>query len=393
MTNENTDHFVVERDLRLDLLRGVGLWMIFIDHIPDDVVSWLTLRNYGFCDAAEFFVFISGYLLGFIYAPIVAAGQFMPALKRLWLRAWHMYVAHLLLFLVFTAQIARAARRFDNPMYKDEFNIANFLAHPDVLIAKALTLQYKPVDLDVLPLFIVLVAVAPFVLWCLVRRPNLTMIGSVVVYVLARYFDWNLPSYPAGATWYFNPFAWQLLFFFAAWCGRSGGAQIKQLHHSRAVLVVAIGWILFAFVIAMSWHSAFLESFIPKWLFKVIYPIDKTDLDMFRFTHFLAFALIISRYLHQDWAGLQSKWLRPLILCGQHSLPLFCLGVFLSFGAHWILVQWKSAFIEQFAVSFAGFAIMTAVAWFLNRAERVPDLFVDAGFGPKSDPGTLPGRA
>jgi hypothetical protein len=393
MTNENTDHFVVERDLRLDLLRGVGLWMIFIDHIPDDVVSWLTLRNYGFCDAAEFFVFISGYLLGFIYAPIVAAGQFMPALKRLWLRAWHMYVAHLLLFLVFTAQIARAARRFDNPMYKDEFNIANFLAHPDVLIAKALTLQYKPVDLDVLPLFIVLVAVAPFVLWCLVRRPNLTMIGSVVVYVLARYFDWNLPSYPAGATWYFNPFAWQLLFFFAAWCGRSGGAQIKQLHHSRAVLVVAIGWILFAFVIAMSWHSAFLESFIPKWLFKVIYPIDKTDLDMFRFTHFLAFALIISRYLHQDWAGLQSKWLRPLILCGQHSLPLFCLGVFLSFGAHWILVQWKSAFIEQFAVSFAGFAIMTAVAWLLNRAERVPDLFVDAGFGPKSDPGTLPGRA
>jgi hypothetical protein len=393
MTNENTDHFVVERDLRLDLLRGAGLWMIFIDHIPDDVVSWLTLRNYGFCDAAEFFVFISGYLLGFIYAPIVAAGQFMPALKRLWLRAWHMYVAHLLLFLVFTAQIARAARRFDNPMYKDEFNIANFLAHPDVLIGKALTLQYKPVDLDVLPLFIVLLAVAPFVLWCLVRRPNLTMIGSVVVYVLARYFDWNLPSYPAGATWYFNPFAWQLLFFFAAWCGRSRGAQIKQLHHSRAVLVVAIGWILFAFVIAMSWHSAFLESFIPKWLFKVIYPIDKTDLDMFRFTHFLAFALIISRYLHQDWAGLQSKWLRPLILCGQHSLALFCLGVFLSFGAHWILVQWKSAFIEQFAVSFAGFAIMTAAAWLLNRAERVPDLFVDAGFGPKSDPGTLPGRA
>ena len=393
MTNENTDHFVVERDLRLDLLRGVGLWMIFIDHIPDDVVSWLTLRNYGVCDAAEFFVFISGYLLGFIYAPIVAAGQFMPALKRLWLRAWHMYVAHLLLFLVFTAQIARAARPLACRPIRSAVAGATTTAHPDVLIAKALTLQYKPVDLDVLPLFIVLVAVAPFVLWCLVRRPNLTMIGSVVVYVLARYFDWNLPSYPAGATWYFNPFAWQLLFFFAAWCGRSGGAQIKQLHHSRAVLVVAIGWILFAFVIAMSWHSAFLESFIPKWLFKVIYPIDKTDLDMFRFTHFLAFALIISRYLHQDWAGLQSKWLRPLILCGQHSLPLFCLGVFLSFGAHWILVQWKSAFIEQFAVSFAGFAIMTAAAWLLNRAERVPDLFVDAGFGPKSDPGTLPGRA
>ncbi len=77
--NSSSHSFVVERDLRLDLLRGLGLWMIFLDHIPDDVVAWLTLRNYGFSDAAEFFVFISGYLLGFIYAPIVAGGQFAAA--------------------------------------------------------------------------------------------------------------------------------------------------------------------------------------------------------------------------------------------------------------------------------------------------------------------------
>jgi hypothetical protein len=375
MARHGTDLFVVERDLRLDLLRGLGLWMIYLDHIPDDVVSWLTLRNYGFCDAAEFFVFISGYLLGFIYVPIVASGHFMPALKRLWLRVWQMYVAHIILFLVFTAQIARAARRFDNPM------------------CKALTLQYKPVDLDVLPLYIVLIAVSPFVVWCLVRRPNLTLSGSVVLYVLARYFDWNLPSYPNGATWYFNPFAWQMLFFFAAWCGRGAGAQFKRLLRSRVVFAVAIAWILFALVIVMTWHSAYLGSLVPKWLIKVIYPIDKTDLDMFRFTHFLALALVITRYLHRDWAGLKSNWLRPLVLCGQHSLPLFCLGVFLSFGAHWILVQWKSAFIEQFVISLVGFAIMTAAAWLLDRAERVPDLFVDAGFGPKPDPGTLPSAA
>jgi hypothetical protein len=221
----------------------------------------------------------------------------------------------------------------------------------------------------------------------------LTLAGSVVLYVLARYFDWNLPSYPNGAAWYFNPFAWQMLFFFAAWCGRGAGAQFKRLLRSRVVFAVAIAWILFAFVIVMTWHSAYLGSLVPKWLIKVIYPIDKTDLDMFRFTHFLALALVITRYLHRDWAGLKSNWLRPLVLCGQHSLPLFCLGVFLSFGAHWILVQWKSAFIEQFAISLAGFAIMTAAAWLLDRAERVPDLFVDAGFGPKPDPGTLPSAA
>ncbi|KRQ16528.1 OpgC domain-containing protein [Bradyrhizobium manausense] len=385
MGTESKDRFVVERDLRLDLLRGLGLWMIFLDHIPDDVVAWLTLRNYGFSDAAEFFVFISGYLLGFIYVPIVAAGQFLPALKRLWLRAWQMYVAHLLLFLAFTAQIARAARKWDNPMYKDEFNVANFLAHPDELIGKALTLQYKPVDLDVLPLYISLVLVSPFVVWCLVRRPNLTLAGSILLYLLARYFDWNLPSYPKGATWYFNPFAWQLMFFFGAWCGCGAVAQISKIIQSRIVFAVAIGWIAFALVIVMSWHSAFLESLIPKWMIKLIYPIDKTDLDMLRFTHFLALAVIVSRYLNKDWEGLKSKWLRPLVLCGRHSLPLFCLGVFLSFGVHWMLVQWKHQVIEQILLSIGGMVIMTAAAWLLDRAQRVPNLFVDAGSDERLD--------
>src|SRR6478609_5933197 len=181
----------VERDLRLDLFRGIGLWMIFLDHIPHDVVAWLTLRNYGFSDAAEFFVFISGYLVGWIYGPIIAGGWFLAATKRLVMRAWQMYVAHIMLFLLFTAQIARTVRKFDNPMYEDEFNVHAFLQHPDVLIGQALTLRYKPVNLDVLPLYITLIAASPLILWCLVRRPNWTLLGSVILYVASRVFDWN----------------------------------------------------------------------------------------------------------------------------------------------------------------------------------------------------------
>ncbi len=367
----------IERDLRLDFFRGLGLWMIFLDHIPDDIVAWLTLRNYGFSDAAEFFVFISGYLVGFIYAPIVQAGNFIAATKRLVMRAWQMYVAHILLFLLFTAQIARAARKFDNPMYKDEFNVANFLAHPDELIWQALTLRYKPVDLDVLPLYISLVLASPLILWCLVRRPNLTLAGSVILYIGARIFDWNLASYPPGTHWYFNPYAWQLMFVFAAWCGAGGAARIWTIIHSRVTLAISIAWILFALLIVMTWHSPFLESLIPKWMIKAIYPIDKTDLDMLRFTHFLALAVLVSRYMRRDWRPLTSNWLRPLVLCGQHSLPIFCLGVFLSFGVHYLLVQHPGGIWRQIVLSLAGMAIMTAVAWMLDRVRNVPNLFVD----------------
>jgi hypothetical protein len=367
----------IERDVRLDLFRGIGLWMIFLDHIPHDVVAWLTLRNYGFSDAAEFFVFISGYLVGFIYAPIVRAGLLLAAAKRLFRRALQMYVAHIMLFLLFTAQISRTARRFDNPMYEDEFNVFNFLQHPDVLIGQAITLRYKPVNLDVLPLYITLIAASPFMLWCLVRRPNLTLAGSLVLYILSRWFDWNIASYPPGTTWYFNPFCWQLLFVFAAWCGNGGFALIRKLAWSRTAMVMAAAWLIFAFLIVMTWHVPFLATLVPKWMIKAIYPIDKTDLDMLRFTHFLALATLVSRFVPRDWAELKARWSYPLILCGRHSLPIFCIGVFLSFSAHWILMQYTRGAWEQLAVSLAGILIMVGAAWLLDRAENIPDLFVE----------------
>jgi hypothetical protein len=387
------DKVSVERDVRLDLFRGVGLWMIFLDHIPHDVVSWLTLRNYGFSDAAEFFVFISGYLAGFIYGPIIKAGHFLSALKRLWKRAMEMYVAHIMLFLIFTAQIARTVRRFDNPLYEDEFNVHNFLEHPDILIGQALTLRYKPVNLDVLPLYITLIATAPFMLWAMVRRPNLTLLASVILYIFARIFDWNFASYPPGSTWYFNPFAWQMLFIFAAWCGTGGANRIWPIVQSRLALIAALIWILFAFLIVMTWHIAALDALVPKWMIKIIYPIDKTDLDMFRFTHFLALALIVSRYVPHDWAPLKFKWLRPAIMCGRHSLPIFCFGVFLSFAAHWVLMQYTRGVWEQLVVSAAGILTMIGIAWVLDRADNVPDLFVDVAEIERRKTALEPGKA
>jgi hypothetical protein len=116
---------------------------------------------------------------------------------------------------------------------------------------------------------------------------------------------------------------------------------------------------------------------VPKWMIKAIYPIDKSDLDMLRFTHFLALALVVARYLPRHWAPLTSKWLRPLILCGRHSLPIFCIGVFLSFGAHWVLVQYDSGIPAQIGVSIVGFALMVAIGWALDQSQKVPNLFVD----------------
>jgi hypothetical protein len=359
------------RVLRLDLVRGIGQWMVFLDHIPYDVVSWLTLRNYGFSDAAEFFVFISGYTAGFVYGPAVRHGQFLAVAKRLLKRVWQLYVTHIFLFLVFIAQIARAARHSDNPMYGNEYNIFLFLEHPDVMIGQVLLLKFKPVDLDVLPLYIVLVLMLPIILFGMSRRPNLALLGSAIFYVLTRHYDWNLPSFPTGH-WYFNPFAWQFLFVIGVWCGFGQHGQIGSLLKSRGVLVLAIAWMIFAFCIAMTWQFPVKT---PDWLARIIYPLDKRHLDMFRLLHFLAVAVVFVRLVPRDWRYMSSPYVRPLILMGQNSLPVFCLGVFLSFAAHWFLAQIDGDVVAQVAVSLAGMATMAVVAWVLSKFKELPDHF------------------
>ncbi|WP_424630467.1 OpgC domain-containing protein [Bradyrhizobium sp. SYSU BS000235] len=363
-----------KRDLRLDLLRGIGQWMVFLDHIPHDFLNWFTIRNYGFSDAAEIFVFISGYSIGFSYGPAVRFGLFIAAAKRLWTRASQLYVAHILLFLLLTAQIARTARRFDNPMYKDEFNVAQFLDKADVMIGQALLLKFKPVDLDVLPLYIVLMLAAPLVLWSALRKPNWALVCSAVLYLLARHFDWNFPSFPGGK-WYFNPFAWQLLFVFGIWCGFGGGPAVRTAALSRPITIIAAAWLIFAFLIVMTWHIPALGRFVPQWLNQMIYPIDKTNLSPLRLSHFLALLVVLIRALPPYSPGYASSWLRPLILCGQRSLPVFCTGVLLSFAAHWILVQVAGGMIAQILVGIAGISLLVGIAWIATWYRGVPTLY------------------
>src|SRR5882762_7340709 len=211
------------RDLRLDLFRGIALWLIFLDHIPSNAVSWVTIRNYGFSDATEIFIFISRYTAAFVYGRAMRERGFVVAGARILKRAWQIYVAHIFLFAIYLAEISYVATSFENPLYAEEMNILDFLKQPDVTIIQALLLKFKPSNMDVLPLYIVLLLLFPPILWLLQYRATLALGASVLLYVLTWEFNWNLPSYPSGH-WYFNPFAWQLLFVFGAWCAL-GGAQ------------------------------------------------------------------------------------------------------------------------------------------------------------------------
>jgi hypothetical protein len=354
-----------ERDLRLDLFRGLALWLIFLDHIPENIVSWITIRNYGFSDATEIFIFISGYTAAFVYGRTMRDRGFILASARILRRAWQIYVAHIFLFTIFMAEIAYVAATFENPLYAEEMKILDFLKQPDITIFQALLLKFKPVNMDVLPLYIVLLLVFPPMLFLLLRHPNVALGGSALLYALAWKFDWNLPAYPNGV-WFFNPFAWQLLFVFGAWCALGGAQKVGSLLRSRAVLVVAIAYLVFAFLVTLTWHFEALDRFMPALLAEWMYPIDKTNLDVLRFAHFLALAAVTVHFVPRHWPGLKSLLLRPAIVCGQHSLEVFCLGVFLAFAGQFVIAESSGGPLLQAAISLLGIILMVATAYLVS---------------------------
>ncbi len=358
------------RDLRLDFFRGLALWLIFLDHIPHNIVNWITIRNFGFSDATEAFVFISGYTAAFVYGRAMQQRGFVVASARVLRRVWQIYVAHMFLFVIYMAEIAYVSVRFDNPLYSEEMGIFDFLKQPDVTLLQALMLKFKPANMDVLPLYIVLLAALPPMIWLLLRRPALALAASVALYSAALYFDLNLPSFPSGH-WVFNPFAWQLLFIFGAWCALAGTKQFDRFLHSRFAVGLAIAYLIFAFAIATTWHVPRYGYLVPRVLADWMYPIDKTNLDVLRFAHFLALATLAVRFVPAHAAWLKSAAAYPAVLCGQHSLEIFCLGVFLSFAGHFVLSELNSSILTQFAVSLLGIAIMVATAAVLSWYKRV----------------------
>jgi hypothetical protein len=357
------------RDLRLDLFRGVANWAIFLDHIPDNVVNWITTRNYGFSDAADLFVFISGYTASFVYARMMIERGFIVGATRLTKRVWQLYVAHIILFVIYIVSIGYVAQRFSDPEIINEFNVAGLVDSAVETLRQGLLLKFKPVNLDVLPLYIVLMGIFPPVLWMMLRQPGLTMLASIVLWLAARQFGWNLPAYPGGS-WYFNPYSWQVLFVFGSWCALGGARKSRSIIDAPTTLYICVAYLIFAMVMTMAGKFPNFGAMFPHWLYETFNPNDKTNLAPYRFLHFAVIVIMVIRFVPKDWAGLGWKIFDPLIVCGQQSLAVFCVGVFLSFVGHFELMMSSGSLFAQIFVSVTGIAIMTIVAYYISWSKR-----------------------
>nr|WP_246514476.1 OpgC domain-containing protein [Neoroseomonas soli] len=350
-----------DRDLRVDLVRGLALWAIFVNHTPGNWLGVVTPRNYTLSDATEAFVLLAGYAAGLAYGRTMDRQGWFFAASRVMGRVFTLYVAHIFLLVVFTAQVGFSAERLDAAAYLDELHLDPFAADPYRALLEALLLRYQPSFLNILPLYITVLAMFA-VAMPLIRRPWLMLGLSAALWLAARVFDITLPSW-RGEDWFFNPLAWQLLFFIGCALGYSppGGGSVSVPWRPWAgvlcaVLLVAGAAMTVLIYFLWDFAEARLPAFAP-----FLAAIDKASLHPLRLGTMLALTYLVAHLVPREAGWLRSRAAVVMVLMGQQALPVFCAGIALSFAGR-IALEVAEGPLMQVAVNVVGLAALVGIA-------------------------------
>jgi hypothetical protein len=344
------------------------LLFIFIDHIPDNTISYFTLRSFAFSDAAEVFIFISGYTAALVYAPVFDREGLAMGVARIYRRVWQLYVAHLCLFMIFNAEVAYTLKILYNPLFADELQVGDYLNDPGEAFIRVLTLQFQPSLLNILPLYIALLLVLPLLILCVRRHVLLGLIPSALLYLAANLLGWNMPGFPEGRLWFFDPFAWQFLFAIAVCLGFARARGHARLPSTPWLPRIALAFAIIAALVSMSWSLHAAISRVPEFIVLPERWFDKTMLPPARLLSVLALAVLVSSYVPRNARFLTSRvgWL--IVMCGQNSLQVFCLSILLAVLANFVLNLVGYGLGGQLLVNGIGLLIMLGagllLAWF-----------------------------
>ena len=351
----------------IDFWRGFALVSIFINHIPGFFYEHLTHKNIGQSDSAELFVFLAGWSLRLVTesrSDPLTSGRLV---LRLGARALTIYTAQILISSLAIALTAAASLAFDNPLLLAWNNAAAVFEEPVRTHVGLVLLTHQLGFFDILPLYVVLMLAAP-VIAMLHRFAGLLLLPlSLAVYAAALTLRIDLPTWPVEGYWYFNPFAWQVIFVLGFALARDDGLGAFARRHLAPLRTVGILWVLAGLVVA-------LTGFEPDPLKvpepKLFFIFDKSYLSPARLMHFLALALafggsfrFIDRLLHPiaDF----------LSMLGRNSLHVFCVGSMLSLCGSLTRFRLGGSIAVDTMVLILGIATMGGTAWLCEWREHL----------------------
>jgi len=301
--------------------------IILLAHIPDDGWAlWIPAR-FGFSDATEMFVFQSGMASAIAFGSTYDRNGAIALIARVAQRIWQIFWAHIIVFIVVAAIMVVAGTRYDGVTYVDSLNLVPFMKDPGHLLVGLLTLTYVPNYFDILPMYIVILALMPVMIFASKLHHALPIFLMTVLWLGTQFGLTDLPAEPwSDRPWFFDPFGWQFLFFTGFFLMRG---QLSAPGYDRRLMVLAVVAVVatvpFAWVRFQEVHPFFqmaAERIAPL--------TDKSDFGILRFVHFMALCYIAVHVVGKNGARLRGPVVRILTVVGQQSLAVFITGMVIA---------------------------------------------------------------
>ncbi|MBF0891412.1 OpgC domain-containing protein [Gluconobacter sp. LMG 1744] len=351
------------RDHRVDALRGLALLMMLVDHVPDDLLNRITIRNFGFADAAEIFVMLAGYASYLAYGRLIDREGWKTGIHRILARCLKLYLYQTGMTLVFVWTV----RQWRHYQPLPEYTIEPQLAHGYSWLWRILTFDALPSYLNILPLYVVLLALFPLIYWILKRSLWLLVALSVGIWGIAN-LDPHLtiPNWLDPSGWYLNPFGWQFLYILgilgAVWASKNNG----DLPYRLWVKALCLAYLAGAFVLCFPyeyWHVPSLR------IFPAPPNMGKSTLAIWRLLDIMAIFYLVQssaalRRISADRIG------QSLALLGRNSLEVFACSTVLDLLGRLMFASFGINLWEQLVMNVVGLGLTYALAIPLDRVRQ-----------------------
>jgi hypothetical protein len=358
-----------QRDARVDFFRGAALLIIFVAHVPGSVLGPWIPAQFGLSDAAHMFVFISGYAAAIAFGGTFARMGFLIGTARIAWRCAQLHACHIGLFVVVATMCAALADPLGGIEYAARLNMGPFFAEPGHALIGLFGLTYVPTFFDILPLYMLVLAMVPLAMLLARVHKMLPILVSAALWLAVQLFGFGLHAgYDEDARWGFNPFAWQLLFF-TGYALSSGWIERPAL--SRPVFLAAVAYLAASAAIMMPslYGNIELLAALRGWL---LAHSSKPDLDPLQYLHFLALAGVVLHLLDGRHAVLSGAWAKPLVRAGQQALVVFIAGMTLSHLGGMALQTYGTGAAAQLVVHAIGFGTLIGLAYASSFVKNAP---------------------
>ncbi|MCA0407227.1 MAG: OpgC domain-containing protein [Proteobacteria bacterium] len=330
------------RDLRIDFFRGLALVMIFVNHLPYSPLSLATLRNWGLSDSAEVFVLLAGVAAALAYSRIFEQKGYLAGTRAVLARVRTLYGVHLLLFALIGVICWLGAQALGDSSYLGIFGYAPFFEEPLRRLPEALALMFQPGYLDILPLYVVLLGFIPLLIPLYRLHMLAPLVVSLVLYAAMQWAPLHLPNtVQDGGVWFFNPFAWQVLFVIGFTMGqmirspKARPALPNALRHT--ITAFAAFYTALAMLVVGPWRE--IPGWENAWLVdpNLLAVANKSLLHPLRLFDILTKVWLVAQLIPASSAWLHSMLARPVVAMGRHSLPIFATSTVLAVGGGMVI--------------------------------------------------------